>query len=249
MSETKALAVIPRSIDEVTSLAETLAKSTLLPEALRNKVPDVVVQILAGQELGLAPMAAIRGVHIVQGKPVLAADTMVALVLGSGLCEYFQCAEDTDARVTYETKRKGAPRAQSYSWSEEDTKRAGLQTKDNWRLFRRQMMKARAKAILARDAYPDVLAGCYDPDEMHVPAAAQQQRAPLTSVSPVEDIADAEIVDPVATALEAIAATHTADELRIVAKDTITPLKLEGEGKDKVTAAYKAKMASFEVAA
>src|SRR5688572_12579945 len=97
-----ALAIVPRSLPEVQSLAEILSKSALLPEALKGKAADIVVSILAGQELGLAPMAAIRGVHVVQGKPLLAADTMVGLVLASGLAEYFQCVEDTDASVTYE---------------------------------------------------------------------------------------------------------------------------------------------------
>ncbi len=184
MSESKALAIVPRTLDEVGTLADVLAKSTLLPDALRGKSADIVVSILAGQELGLSPMAAIRGVFVVQGKPVLSADTMVGLILGSGLAEYFTCVEDTDARVTYETKRKGSPHAQRVSWSTEDTKRAGLNTKDNWRLFTRQMMKARAKAILARDAYPDVLAGCYDENEIAVPVMAP---APMDAV-------DAEVV-------------------------------------------------------
>lgn len=186
MSETKALAIIPRNIDEVQALAEVLAKSTLMPDALRNKVPDVVVSILAGQELGLSPMAAIRGVHVVQGKPVLSADTMVALVLSSGLAEYFSCVVDTDAVVTYETKRKNSPHVQRASWSTEDTKRAGLQTKDNWRLYTKAMMKARAKAALARDTFPDVLAGCYDPDEIAIPIVSARS-APVA-------VDDAEIV-------------------------------------------------------
>lgn len=193
MSDSKALAIVPRSIDEVTSLAEVLAKSTLMPDALRNKVPDVVVSILAGQELGLSPMAAIRGVHVVQGKPVLSADTMVGLILGSGLAEYFMCVEDTDARVTYETKRKGAPAAQRASWTTDDTKRAGLQAKDNWRLYTRSMMKARAKAILARDAFPDVLAGCYDPSEDITPTA--QFTIPPSATIEVETVQDAEVLE------------------------------------------------------
>lgn len=186
-----ALAVVPRTLDEVNSLSELLAKSTLLPEGLRGKTADIAVSILAGQELGLSPMAAIRGVFVVQGKPVLAADTMVGLVLASGAAEYFQCVEDTDARVTYETKRKGAPSPQRVSWTTEDTKRAGLNTKDNWRLFTRSMMKARAKAILARDAFPDVLAGVYAPEETDGMPAFDQQR-------PIErqpiDVIDAEVV-------------------------------------------------------
>lgn len=187
----KALTIIPRSLPEVQSLADTLAKSTLLPDALKGKSADVVVQILAGNELGLAPMASIRGIHIVQGKPVLAADTMVALCLGSGNCEYFSCVEETTTSVTYETKRRGSPHPQRFTWSDEDTKRAGLNTKDNWRLHPRQMRRARCKAVLARDVYPDVLAGCYDPDELHVPATAPAPRHQYT------DVIDAEVVSEV----------------------------------------------------
>ena len=198
----KALAVIPRSLPEVQSMAEVLAKSNLLPDALKGKVPDVVVQILAGQELGLSPMASIRGVHVVQGKPLLAADTMVALVLGSGLCEYFAVAEETATAVTYETKRKGSPIPQRVTWSDEDTKLAGLQAKDNWRTHKRQMRRARAKAMLARDVYPDVLAGCYDPDEMQVEAIRP---------APVIDAIDAEFTDVSVSADDMLAKIDTAE--------------------------------------
>lgn len=233
MSETKALAIIPKSIDEVTSLAEVLAKSTLMPDALKNKVPDVVVSILAGQELGLSPMAAIRGVHVVQGKPVLSADTMVALILGSGLAEYFSCVEDTDARVTYETKRRGSPHVSRASWSTEDTKRAGLNTKDNWRLYTKAMMKARAKAALARDAFPDVLAGCHTDDEIERPAQAY---------TPPADAIDAEVVEPQAIddLLKRVADAPDIETLKATAKD-IADRKLTGDAKATVRAAYDAK--------
>jgi hypothetical protein len=189
-----------------------------MPDGLRgkDKVPDVVVQILAGQELGLSPMASIRGVHIVQGKPILSADTMVALILGSGLCEYFICSEETDTKVTFETKRKGAPQPQRFTWSDEDTKIAGLNTKDSWRLYKRQMRRARCRAVLARDVYPDVLAGCYDPDEI----PSESIRQPLAVVADREpDATDAEIVSetPASSLIEQIRNTATLDDLMALA--------------------------------
>lgn len=237
-NETKTLAIVPRTIDEVHSLAEVLAKSSLMPDALRNKVPDVVVSILAGQELGLSPMAAIRGVHVVQGKPVLSADTMVALILGSGLAEYFSCIEDTDTRVTYETKRKGSPHVAKASWSTEDTKRAGLQSKDNWRLYTRAMMKARAKAALARDTYPDVLAGCYDPDEIAVPISATRQ------TPAVVEAVDAEIVSEEPGLIAQIEQAEGADLDALVPK--INKLIKGSPERVAAMAAYKARKASLE---
>lgn len=246
MSNENALAIIPRTLLEVSQLAEILAKSTLLPKGLHGKVPDVVVQILAGQELGLSPMAAIRGIHLIEGKPVLAADTMVALVLRSGLAEYFSCVEESDQRVTYETKRRGSPVAQRGTWSVEDTKRAGLQMKDNWRSFPRSMMKARAKAALARDVYPDVLASCYDPDEIQVPA-----REPVRQPAPVaaEPVEDAEIVESsLPRALELIEVAATVDALKASASE-IKALGLTGADASQAQAAYRARLDALKAAA
>lgn len=158
--DTKALAIVPRTVNELMTLSELLAKSDLLPKALRGKVPDVAMTILAGQEMGLTPMAALRNFHVIEGKPVMSADGMVALALGSGLARYFKPVEESAESVTYETHRVGNDKPQRCTWTKQMAKDAGLNTKDNWRLFPRQMLAARAKSELARNVYPDVLAGC-----------------------------------------------------------------------------------------
>ncbi len=206
-----ALALVPKTLAEVQSLAEMFAKSALMPEALKGKAADVFVSIMAGQELGLPPMAAIRGVHVVAGKSVLSADTMVAIVLGSGLCEYFMCLSESDTSVTYEAKRRGAPAPQRSTWTWDDTKRAGLNTKETHRLYPRAMMKARCKAALARDAFPDILAGCYDPDEL-------PNSAPAPTFTPREpDAIDAEIIEPGAEMIAEINAIDSAEQLSALA--------------------------------
>ena len=230
MSDSKALAIVPRTMPEVQSLAEVLAKSALLPDALKGKAADVVVQILAGSELGLAPMASIRGVHIVQGKPILSADTMVGLVLASGLAEYFVCVDATDNAVTFETKRKGSPVPQRCTWTMEQAKRAAINTKDNWRAHPRQMLSARARAELARSAYPDVLAGVYVPEE-HVD---------VRPMAPANDVIDAEIVSETrANPADAIDTAQSVEELKALAP------KLSKLGPDEKKAAkvrYDARM-------
>jgi hypothetical protein len=244
MSDSKALAVVPKSMAEVQSMAEILSKSKLLPDALQGKAPDVVVQILAGQELGLAPMAAIRGVYIVQGKPVLSADTMVALVLGSGLAEFFSCIDETATSVTYETKRKGSPIPQRVTWSDEDSKAAGLNTKDTHRLYKRQMRRARCKALLARDVYPDVLAGCYDPEELHVSVDA-----PPGMPARHSDAIDAEVIETptvVRSLLDDIDTAPSEDALKALApsvRDQIPP-----QFKDEANKRYKARLVTLREA-
>lgn len=157
-------ALVPRTLDEVRGLSAQFAKSALLPPDLRGKEADVFVTILAGQELGVPPMAALRGIHVVKGRPILSADMMVGVVLGRGVAAYFRCVDESQTSVTYETLRVGSPEPQRCTWTLEDAKRAGLDG-DNWRKYPRAMLKARCKAMLARDVYPDVLAGCYEESE------------------------------------------------------------------------------------
>lgn len=203
-----ALAIIPKTLGEVESLAEKFAKSTLIPDALRNKPADVLVSIMAGSELGLTPMAAIRGVSVIQGKPVLNADTMVALVLGSGLAEFFRPkGQATDTSATYETKRKGESDVQTCTWTIEDAKRAELTGKDNWKKNPRAMLKARAKSMLARDVYPDVLAGCFTEDEAREFSQPRYETAVIDAEIVERPAPQAEDLDVVADLLIADVAT------------------------------------------
>lgn len=262
-----ALAIVPRTLGEIQTLADQLAKSNLLPEALRGKAADVLASIMTGQEIGLPPMAAIRGVHIVQGKPILAADTMVGIVLGSGLCEYFSQIEATNQLVTFETKRRGSPVPQRCSWSIDDAKRAGLYpTKDVWRAYPRAMLSARCRAELARSVYPDILAGIYDPDELgqHSTAPSSGMRPEVAASSPSTDIVDVEFVETKAPAtteqptaeqprsaaadssLNEIAGALVASIYATTSLDDLAPLKVEADRLPKGTAARKSVVAAIK---
>jgi hypothetical protein len=198
VAESTAIAVVRRSDDDLVALAEKLAKSTLLPKPMQGKMPDVLVTIMAGQEMGLAPMASLRAFHVIEGKPVMSSDGMVALVLGSGKAVYFDCVEESDTSVTYETLRVGSKVPQRCTWTWEMAKKAALHQKDNWRCYPRQMLASRAKAELARRVYPDVLMGCYNDDE-----ASGWREAPVQVARPAneERYEDAEFVEAPAPTL------------------------------------------------
>jgi hypothetical protein len=231
--DTKALAIIPKTITELTTLAELLAKSDLLPKALRGKVPDVAMTIMAGQEMGLTPMAALRNFHVIEGKPVMSADGMVALALGSGLAVYFKPIEESAEIVIYETLRVGDDKPRRCTWTRQMAKDAGLNTKDNWRLFPRQMLAARAKSELARNVYPDVLAGC----------VSDIEHSDWTP--PKHDAEDAEFTETPAdsepTPHEILALEHTKSEAECKEMASVLA-KLPAKWKDKANAAYKARL-------
>ncbi len=210
--ETKALAIIPRTVGELMQLAEILAKSELLPKALRGKVADVAMTMMAGAEMGFGPGASLRNMHIIEGKPVLSASGKVALVKASGKCKYFDCIEENDERVTYETMRIGATRPRRATWTKQRAKDAGLLSKDNHRLFLKQMLDARAKSELCENTYEDVLAGVATEEEVGdwTPPVSERNTDPIdadfTEVTEPPEIAQIDTFED-ETALKAFAAT------------------------------------------
>jgi hypothetical protein len=139
--------------------------------------------IITGHELGLSPAQSLRGIYVVKGKPVLAADTMVAVVRRSGLCESWRTVESTPERCTITTRRKGETHDAERTWTIADAKRAGLLTNGTWGAYPAAMLRHRCASDLAREVYPDVILGMYDPEEMEsVPVAAPQAIPTLASI-------------------------------------------------------------------
>ena len=246
MSNENALTIIPRTIGEVQTLAEMLKSSTLLPKALTGNVANIAMQVMAGQELGLAPMTSIRTIHVIEGKPVLSADGMVAVALGSGKAKYFKRIAASDTSVTYETHRVGDDEPQKCTWTIEDAKRAALDKKENWRGYPRAMLASRAKSELARDVYPDVLAGCYSDDEARDGSLGTIPRERPPAANTNADAVDAEIVSETtgeaklseADALQLIADSVNADALEAL-KASFAIFK--GDSRKRVRAAFDAR--------
>lgn len=181
---TDALTVIaPRTLDEATKFASTLAAANSLPVALKKSPADIVAIVLAGAELGIPPMASIRSIHLIDGKPVLSADAMAGLCLRNrDVCEYLTLIVSTDAKATYRAKRKGAPEPVELSFTIEQAKAAGLQGKGNWAKYPASMLRARAVSAIARAVFPDLVGNLYDVDEIepvekHVDSTATEAPA------------------------------------------------------------------------
>lgn len=199
---------------EPTNMAELRAFSAAAAATgfFGAKSPEqALILAMTGKDLGLSYTQALRAFHVVQGKPVLSADGMVAAVLASGKARYFRTTEKTPERCTVETLRVGDEKPTSYTYTMADAKLAGLTGKDNWKSHPAAMLAARAKAALARDVYPDVLLGMYDPDEIEG-AAPVQSGVVLTPTQPAAPAAEPERVDA-RPLFDAIESATTADAL------------------------------------
>ena len=147
------------------SQAESLVKTGFLPQAI--KTPEQALAImLTGRELGIPAMAALNTINVIQGKPAISPQLMLALIERSGQLEDIEFQIDPDGRwVSVIMKRKGRS-AHNEVFGENEAKAMGLLSKDNYRKQPTVMYKWRAVAAAARTVFPDVILGLYTPDEM-----------------------------------------------------------------------------------
>lgn len=155
----------PRSMRDAIALSKDLHASRMF--SAYGTPQAVLSTVMLGRELGLPAMASLRSVHVIEGKHALAASAMVALVLKSGLAEYFEPVSFDATQATYVTKRKGARGEITLQHTIEMAQAAGLvKDKSGWVKNPVDMLCARASARLARMVYPDILAGLYTPEEL-----------------------------------------------------------------------------------
>ena len=118
--------------------------------------------MLVAQAEGLHPATAARDYHIIQGRPTLKADAMMARYLSSG--GKVEWHDHTDAKVsaTFSHPAGGTLRIE---WDMARAKAAGLGGKDMWHKYPRQMLRARVISEGIRATNPGIAIGIYTPEE------------------------------------------------------------------------------------
>lgn len=151
------------------SYAKALADSGLLPSQYRRQPANLLYAIEYGEMLDLPPMAAITGIHVIDGKPTASAGLISALVRRAG--HKLRVTGDDQGAVA-EIVRRDDPRFTFRAeWTVDRARQAGLLDKkgDTWQRYPAAMLKARAVTEVARDACEEALSGMrYTPEELGV---------------------------------------------------------------------------------
>lgn len=172
------------TLSEKLIYAKQLAESGLLPKAFRGQPANVLYAVEYGDMLGLSPMAAITGIHVIEGKPSASAALMSALVRRAG---HRLRITGNDEKSIVEIVRSDDPDFVFRSeWTMLRAKQAGLAGKQVWKNYPAAMLKARAVSECARDACEEVLCGLhYTPEELGVDVDEEGQpiQATATRVS------------------------------------------------------------------
>lgn len=152
----------PQNLQEALKFAELLAKSTIVPKEFMGNPGNILVAVQWGAELGLQPMQAMQNIAVINGRPSLWGDSVLALVLSSPSCAdvvEFCEGEGMQKKAICIAKRHGREDKVS-SFSMEDAKKANLIGKAGpWTQYPDRMLKMRARAWALRDQFADVLRG------------------------------------------------------------------------------------------
>lgn len=154
----QSFSLAPQSIDEAIRFAEIMSKSNLVPKDFSGNVGNILVAVQWGMELGLQPMQAMQNIAVINGRPSLWGDAVIALVKSSPACEYV-VEETSDDAAVCRVKRHGEPE-QSRTFTKADALKAGLLNKAGpWTQYPKRMLQMRARSWALRDVFPDVLRG------------------------------------------------------------------------------------------
>lgn len=142
------------------------AKSNLVPKNFQDKPADIFLACKMGQELGLSEVQSLNSIHVIQGRPSLSAQTMIALIRKRYPDAYIKITgDDKSAACTMAVDREFIDDAYEAKWDMERAKRMGLIGKDNWIKQPGIMMKWRCVSEAARFVFPDAIMNLYTPEE------------------------------------------------------------------------------------
>jgi len=154
----------PSSLAEAMEFAGMMSKSSIVPKDYQNNPGNILVAIQWGMEIGLQPLQAMQSIAVINGRPSIWGDAMLALVRSSGLLEAIS-EEVTDSKAVCTIKRRGEQEVVR-EFSMQDAKQAGLSGKQGpWSQYPKRMLQMRARAFALRDVFPDVLRGVYVAEE------------------------------------------------------------------------------------
>jgi hypothetical protein len=129
-------------------------------------VAQAVVKVMAGAELGIAPFAAMSGVHIVHGKPTLSSNVIATLVKNDPRYDYR--VKVCDNNVCVLTWYESGETVGESTFTIAEAKSAGLTNKPTWKNYASDMLFARALTRGARRYAPGIFGGApvYTPEEV-----------------------------------------------------------------------------------
>lgn len=163
--------LIPTDVDQALRISEMFAKSDLVPDNYRNKPANIFLAVSAGASLGLAPFQAMQNIAVINGKPSIWGDALLAMVRNDKRCLSVKesiTGEGNDRTATCSVSRlapNGETEVITSTFSRGNAQEAGLLNKKPWQSYPDRMLQMRARGFALRDAFADVIGGLITSEE------------------------------------------------------------------------------------
>ena len=141
----------------MTHFASIAFKSKLIPNSIVSQEAALII-MMKGRELGIPPMQAFSHIHIVNGKPSMSAELMLAQIYRCIPKVVINYLQQTGKICEIEVQRPYSPKVK-FSYTIEEAANAQLLSKEPWKKYPASMLRARAISIMARAMFPDALMG------------------------------------------------------------------------------------------
>ena len=186
-----------KSASAAREIAGHLVRTSFVPEGFRGKPDEATAAILAGIEVGLQPMAALRSFDVIQGTAAPRANTLRAIVQSQG--HEVWVIDSTDTRAIVAGRRRGSDQEQRSTWTIDRAAKLGLVNKSNWKNQPQAMLIARATSEICRLIASDAILGLPYSIEELVDGNPAIEPAPVGAAGPVKRTAKRNQVAPAAT--------------------------------------------------
>lgn len=182
------LPALQHTVSDLEAMARQVAQSKLFG----MDASQAFTLMLLAQAEGIHPVQAVRRYHIVQGRPAMRADAMLADMMKSGWVVKWNTANnDPQKQEAHFRHAVKDPEGQTVAFTTEDAKRAELWGKDLWKKYPAQMLRARLISTACRMLEPGIVAGIYTPEE-----AAEMEPMPMPIAHEVTMKKPARVLEP-----------------------------------------------------
>ncbi len=149
------------SMDDMERMAIAIAKSELFGVKEPNKA---LALMLLAQAEGMHPATAARDFHIINGRPSMKAEIMMARFQADG--GLVRWKEYSDIRACAVFSHPASPDPVTIEWTIETAKKAELLSNKMWQKYPRAMLRSRVVSEGIRTVRPGVLMGMYTDEEI-----------------------------------------------------------------------------------
>lgn len=180
----KTTLLTPSNLKEAMEYATIIANSAMVPKTYQGKAGDILVAVQMGAELGLKPIQALQNIAVINGKPSVYGDALLALVQAHPSFEDIKEWYDDKTNTAFCTVKRKNQTEHTVSFSIEDAKKAGLWGKSGpWTQYPKRMMQMRARGFALRDKFADALGGLITVEEAQDYQVVDTQEKDVTPIT------------------------------------------------------------------